>query len=177
MDKNFEKIKNSEGEAIKHKNYDMCSSKDDIDLFFTDIEFLDEINIERKQEIDELQTQYGIPDNIINQFKVISIEHKIRIYNILKYQVVKYFGVFNLMYKYYISLEKKQFNLVTGIDCILLKMEYNANTEVGRLVSDYGVPQTILEYYDLNYDINKKNTFDSYENRIFQKVDKIINNR
>lgn len=280
LDKNFEKIKNSEGEAIKHKNYDMCSSKDDIDLFFTDVEFLDEINIERKQKIDELQTQYGIPDNIINQFKVISKEHKIRIYerisnlspkeklsikklihnyqikkqityegietiinivlpfvsnhklrnlmiqqqngtdtkvltallysyfknglrgminhnikngaeihdavrnstnfvyNILKYQVVKYFGVFNLMYKYYISLEeKKQFNLVTGIDCILLKMEYNANTEVGRLVSDYGVPQTILEYYDLNYDINKKNTFDSYENRIFQRVDKIINNR
>ena len=99
------------------------------------------------------------------------------VYNTLKYQVVKYFGAFNIMYKYYLSIkENRQFDQITGIDAILLKMEYNANTEKGRLASDYGVPQKVLEYYDLNNDINKKNAFDSYENRIFEKVERITNN-
>lgn len=280
LDKNFEIIKNGEREPIKHKNYDEFSPKDDIDLFFTDNEYLDQKNIERKHTIEQLQTLYNIPDYIINQFKVISKEDKIRIYerignlspnelssikkliqyyqiyrqityagvetiisivlpfvrnqklcelmtrsqkgkdtkvltallysyfknglrgminyriqngeniqesvrnatdfvyNILKYQVVKYFGTFNLMYKFYLSKkENKSFEQITGIDAILLKMEYNANTEKGRLASDYGVPQKILEYYDSNNDVNKKNTFDTYENRIFEKVERIINNK
>ena len=100
------------------------------------------------------------------------------VYNTLKYQVVKYFGAFNIMYKYYLSVkENSPFDQITGIDAILLKMEYNANTEKGRVASDYGVPQKVLEYYDLNNDINKKNAFDSYENRIFEKVERITNNR
>lgn len=279
LDKKFEKIKNGEGEPIKHKNYDKSSPKDEIDLFFTDNEYLDQKNLERKHTIEQLQTQHDIPEDIINQFKVISKEDKIRIYehignlspiemsnikgliqhyqisrqitydgvetiinivlpfvknpklrelmtrpqrgkdtkvltallysyfknglkgminyqiqngkniqesvrnatdfvyNTLKYQVVKYFGAFNLMYKYYLSKqENKTFDQITGIDAILLKMEYNANTENGRLASDYGVPQKILEYYDSNNDVNKKNAFDSYENRIFEKVERIINN-
>ena len=56
-------------------------------------------------------------------------------------------------------------------------MEFNANTEKGRLASDYGVPQKVLEYYDSNNDVTKKNAFDSYENYIFEKVEKIIKNR
>lgn len=280
LDKEFEKIKNGEGEPIKHKNYDKSSPKDDIDLFFTDNDYLDQKNIERKQTIEQLQMQHNLPEDIINQFKVISKEDKIKIYenicnlspselisirnliqyyqinrlitydgieviiniispyvrnqklkelidykqkntdtkrltallysyiryglkgminfhiqngddiqnsvrnatdfvyNILKYQVVKYFGAFNLMYKFYLSKkENKPFDQITGIDSILLKMEYNANTEKGRLASDYGVPQRVLEYYDSNNDINKKNAFDSYENRVFEKVERIINNR
>lgn len=280
LDKDFEKVKNEDGEPIKHKNYDDKSPKDDIDLFFTDNEYLDQKNLERKHTIEQLQTQHDIPEDIINQFKVMSKEDKIRIYehignlspiemssikgliqhyqisrqitydgvetiinivlpfvknpklrklmtrpqrgkdtkvltallysyfknglkgminyqiqngkniqesvknatdfvyNTLKYQVVKYFGAFNLMYKYYLSKqENKTFDQITGIDAILLKMEYNANTENGRLASDYGVPQKILEYYDSNNDVNKKNAFDSYENRIFEKVERITNNR
>lgn len=280
LDKEFEKIKNGEGEPIKHKNYDKSSPKDDIDLFFTDNDYLDQKNIERKQTIEQLQMQHNLPEDIINQFKVISKEDKIRIYehicnlstaeltsikkliqyyqihkliayhgieiiinivlpyvrnqdlrklmvytqkntdtkcltsllysyfryglkgminfhiqngddiqtsvrnatnfvyNILKYQVVKYFGAFNLMYKFYLSKkENKPFNQIIGIDAILLKMEYNANTENGRLASDYGVPQRVLEYYDSNNDVTKRNAFDSYEKRVFEKVERIINNR
>ena len=280
LDKKFEEIKNGDGEPIKHKNYDKSSPKDEIDLFFTDNEYLDQKNIERKRTIEQLQTQHSIPEEIINQFKVISKEDKIRIYenicnlspikltsikklrqyyqihklitydgieviinvvlpyvrnqklrelmiykqkdnntkrltallysyfryglkgminyhiqkgddintsvrnatdfvyNTLKYQVVKYFGAFNLMYKLYLSKkENKPFDQTKGIDAILLKMEFNANTENGRLASDYGVPQKILEYYDSNNDVNKKNAFDSYEKRIFDKVERIINNR
>lgn len=280
LDKKFEEIKNGDGEPIKHKNYDKNSPKDDIDLFFTGDDYLNEKNKERKQTIEQLQTQHNIPEEIINQFKVISKEDKIRIYehicnlssaelmsikklikyyqihkliaydgieviinivlpyvrnqklrelmvytqkntdtkrltallysyfryglkgminyhiqngediqvsvrnatdfvyNLLKYQIVKYFGAFNLMYKYYLSKkENKPFDQITGIDAILLKMEYNANTENGRLASDYGVPQKVLEYYDSNNDINKKNAFDSYEKHVFEKVEKIIKNR
>ena len=280
LDNKFEKIKNGNGEPIKHKNYDKFSPKDDIDLFFTDNEYLNQENIERKQTINQLQIQHNIPEDIISQFKVISRKDKIKIYehignlspieissikrliqhyqissqityegvetiinivlpfvrnqklrtlmtlpqkgkdtkvltammysyfryglkgminyhiqkgddiqlsvrnatdfvyNTLKYQVVKYFGAFNAMYKYYLSVkENKPFDQITGIDTILLKMEYNANTEKGRLVSDYGVPQKVLEYYDSNNDINTKNAFDSYEDRIFEKVERITNNR
>ncbi|MBQ6667969.1 MAG: DEAD/DEAH box helicase family protein [Bacteroidales bacterium] len=280
LDKDFEIVKNGNGEPIKHKNYDDKSPKDDIDLFFTDEQFLNQTNIDRKRVIEQLQIQHSIPDDIINQFKVISKEDKIRIYehicnlspselttiknliqhyqiyrqityegveiiinialpfvknqklralmtlpqkgkdtkiltallysyfrnglrgminyniekgepiqdavknatdfvyNILKYQVVKYFGAFNLMYKFYLSKkENRSFNQITGIDAILLKMEFNANTEKGRLASDYGVPQKVLEYYDSNNDVTKKNAFDSYENYIFEKVERIINNK
>lgn len=280
LDKEFEIVKNGNGEPIKHKNYDDKSPKDDIDLFFTDEQFLNQTNIDRKRIIEQLQIQNSIPDDIINQFKVISKEDKIRIYehicnlspselisirnliqhyqiyrqityegveiiinitlpfvknqklralmtlpqkgkdtkiltallysyfrnglrgminyniekgapiqdavknatdfvyNIIKYQVVKYFGAFNLMYKFYLSKkENRPFNQITGIDAILLKMEYNANTEKGRLASDYGVPQKVLEYYDSNNDVSKKDAFDSYEMHVFEKVERIINNK
>ena len=105
------------------------------------------------------------------------------VYNTLKYQIVKYFGVFNLMYKYYLmKTEKKEFNEIIGIDSLLIKMEYNANTEKGRLASDYGVPQRIINYYDTD-DSNESRKiqiykeFDSYERKIFLKTKDIIDNR
>lgn len=275
LDKRFETIKNSIGDPIKHKNYDTRAPKDDIDLFFTDTKYLNETNTKRKQVIEQLQTQYDIPESIINQFKVISREDKIKlydyichlssreflsirnliqcyqssrqisydgieviinvvlpivhnenlrtlmtrqqpekttkiltvllyayfrygligminhkiangegiqksvsmttsfVYNTVKYQIVKYFGAFNLMYKFYLSKkENKPFEQITGIDAILLKMEYNANSEIGRIVSDYGVPQKVLEYYEL--DKNKRREFDMYEERVFEKTEKIL---
>ncbi len=105
------------------------------------------------------------------------------VYNTLKYQIVKYFGVFNLMYKYYLmKTKKKEFNEIIGIDSLLIKMEYNANTEKGRLASDYGVPKRIINYYDTD-DSNESRKiqiykeFDSYERKIFLKTKDIIDNR
>lgn len=96
------------------------------------------------------------------------------VYNILKYHVVKYFGVFNLMYKYYISkTENKSMDEVTGIDGILTKMEYNALSEKGRIASDYGVPQKIIDYYE-NEGHNSNIQFDSYEQKIFEQVEKLL---
>ena len=282
LDNEYEKIINSDEEPIKHKNYDENAPKQDVDLYFSDITYLVPRDLERKVSIDSLQQSIGIPDSILNQFKVISKMDKLKmyqsisnltrqdcnliseliknysinsnitfkgfdviidvvfpfvrharlssymqkeyhnqhgscklltilvytyfkyglidmvsyshnhsnksidvvvrdiadfVYNILKYQVVKYFGAFNLMYKYYISKIKNiAFEDVTGIDAILLRMEYNAKTQKGRVASDYGVPQRVLNYYDA--DENEKilimNNFDKYELSIFNKIDNFI---
>jgi hypothetical protein len=102
------------------------------------------------------------------------------IYNTLKYQVVKYFGAFNLMYKYWKSTKtKKPMEEVTGIDAMLLKFEYNTSSKLGRLVSDFGVPQKIVEYYDVLEGNRRKaasiqNSFDSYERAEFSKIQDIV---
>lgn len=99
------------------------------------------------------------------------------VYNTLKYQVVKYLGVFNVMYK--LSQSKKtgeQLKDISGIDRLLTKLEYNALTPSGRIASDYGVPTSIVDYYE-NADnaANIRAQFDDYEKGIFERVQKIIN--
>lgn len=100
------------------------------------------------------------------------------IYNTFKYQLVKYLGVFNLMYKYYISkLERKTVEETSGIDILLIKLEYNAFSEEAKIASDYGVPNKIVAYYDAKTSEQARtiqNSFDSYERNIFEKVKKII---
>ena len=67
------------------------------------------------------------------------------VYNMLKYHVVKYLGVFDLIYKY---INSKTSNCtmedIPGIDRLLSKLEYNAFSEKGRLASDYGVSNNLL---------------------------------
>lgn len=101
------------------------------------------------------------------------------VYNILKYQVVKYLGVFNVMYKLSQSQKTNQkFEEVSGIDRLLTKLEYNALTENGRIASDFGVPSSIVDYYESTDNAeNIKSQFDSYEKNIFEKVEKIIRKR
>jgi replicative superfamily II helicase len=99
------------------------------------------------------------------------------VYNTLKYQVVKYLGVFNIMYRFIQAQENKiAFEDTIGIDKLLVKLEYNALTEKGRIASDYGVPSSVVEYYE-NTDKSKiiKSNFDSYELQIFDRIEKIIN--
>ncbi|MCT1526937.1 hypothetical protein [Sphingobacterium hotanense] len=100
------------------------------------------------------------------------------IYNTFKYQLVKYLGVFNLMYKYYISkIENKPLDETSGIDILLIKLEYNAFSEEAKIASDYGVPNKIVAYYDAKTPEqarNIRNSFDSYEKNIFEKVKNII---
>lgn len=99
------------------------------------------------------------------------------VYNTLKYQVVKYLGVFNIMFRFILSQRNnKTFEDITGIDRLLLKLEYNALTENGRIASDYGVPSSVLEYYE-NEEKSKdiKANFDNYEMKIFDRIETIIN--
>lgn len=271
-------IINGDGEALKHKNYDINAPKDEIDLFYSDEKYLLDTDKERKNSILDEQTKRNIPDDIINQYKVISRLDKLKIYdgiqklsnnsiaqikklinsinykleihydgfqivldilkpivknqellflieykgkkgnyssltnliyyylvggfkgsiqyhvktgkttdqaiqetarfvyNTLKYQTVKYLGVFNLMYKFYISeIENKKFEDILGIDKLLLKFEYNALTEHGRIASDYGVPSNVVDYYEnIDRQVDIKNDFDNYELKLFEKVEKII---
>ena len=279
----FLDVIHSEPEEIKHKNYDVNSPKDEIDLFYTQNQFLNNRDLQTKIDIETLQEERNIPDEIIQRFKVVSRKDKITIYdsikaltslersnirklistinissgidweglqtilnliepivkneklkwmieykeysninskeysifvyllhfylkegfrgsmnfkinkkkeeintairktadfifNTLKYQAVKYLGVFNLMYKFIKSQEEnKEFDDVSGIDKLLLKLEYNALTENGRLASDYGVPHKILEFYE-NPDFSSeiKKDFDDYEKKVFKQIDNII---
>lgn len=102
------------------------------------------------------------------------------IYNTFKYQLVKYIGVFNLMYKFYISQKDKiSYEDASGIDILLIKLEYNAFSEKARIASDYGVPHKIINYYD-SANQNEANriqrSFDSYEKAIFERINNIIQN-
>jgi replicative superfamily II helicase len=269
----------SDSDGIKHKNYDINSPKEEIDLFYTDNKYLKEEDKDKIIDINKLQDERNIPDEIFNLYKVVSRKDKIEIYdkitllnnndlellkmlirrinfsmdidsdgfqivlntlesvvknqklkfyierkdkndefsilthlvhfylkdgfngsvnfklsqgksvdeaisktaefvyNTLKYQVVKYLGVFNIMYKFYISQQTKQpIEEVSGLDRLLTKLEYNAFTEKGRIASDFGVPHSIIEYYENEENRNLiKDSFDSYELNIFEKVEKIIN--
>lgn len=263
---------------IKHRNYDIDSPKQEIDLYYTPEIYLKNEDKARKHVIDSMQAEYGIPDYIISNYKVVSKEDKITIYkhitllseseeksieelirvynynghvttegletiirvtlpivknktlrffmtngriernncylsgmiisylkgglkgsieyhlgvgrtideamhkatdfiyNILKYQVVKYFGAFNLMYKYWKSTKKHTpFDQTIGIDKLLLRFEYNSTSKLGRLASDFGVPQKVVDYYDGISNISLQ-SFDEYERQEYQKINPIINN-
>lgn len=100
------------------------------------------------------------------------------IFNTFKYQLVKYLGVFNLMYKFKISQYlNKEFENVIGIDKLLIKLEYNGFSPEARIASDYGVPQKIIDYYDSKTVAESNillNRFDNYEKQIYQRIKRII---
>ena len=97
------------------------------------------------------------------------------VYNILKYQLVKYLGVFNLMYKVERSQTlEKNFDDVKGLDRLLTKLEYNAFSKEARIANDYGVPASIIKYYDSESEDRLSIRFDEYETIIFEKVQKLI---
>ncbi|WP_128331275.1 helicase-related protein [Apibacter sp. HY039] len=281
LQNDFMKAINAEPQGIKHKNYDLQAPKDEIDLFYSNDEYLSETDKKKKIDIKTEQEERGIPDEIFNLYKVVSrfdkiiiydeiiklntvknesIKNLIRVfnykmdidydgfqtilkvirpivknsklqflidhvgtnkystlthlthfylidgflgsvrfkmdndmhvdkaisetaefvYNTLKYQLVKYLGVFNIIYRFIQSqIKNKSFDEIIGIDRLLVKLEYNALTDNGRIASDFGVPSNVLDYYE-NID-NKiksdkiKSIFDNYEKSIFNKVEKIIN--
>lgn len=278
LQNNFMKTLDSESEVIKHKNYDVNSLKDEIDLFHSDDKYLSDKEIVSRKEIIERQRAKGIPDFVINQYKVISridkmliydkiselseahfskiealikyinfktnityegfqiilniifpiikneslkfiIDRKINnteysilntiiqkylkygfkgsveyylskgesvdsaisntskfVYNTLKYQIVKYLGVFNIMYKFYKSqVLNKEIDDIHGIDKLLLIFEYNALTENGRIASDYGVPTSVIEYYEnIDNAMIIREKFDNFEIQEFNKIELII---
>lgn len=72
------------------------------------------------------------------------------VFNILRYQVVKYFGLFNLLYKNCVaSLRGCGVDEVSGIEALLLRFEYCADTMLGRKASDIGASFDVVKYYDI----------------------------
>lgn len=291
LDTEFISKLNQQGEPIKHKNYDPSQSKKEIDDEMTPNQFLDDRSKERLEEVRKMQSERGIPNDILSQFKVVSKRDKIKIYdeiikldslqrlkikklikrlnsptigidkdgfqvilelcfdiienetlksmienkfkdnyspnsysiifaslnsylrdgfngvykyylnyekrknnknavnsamrqassmifNTYKYQLVKYLGIFNLMYKY-IESQKLDITIdeVSGIDKLLIKLEYNAFSEEARIASDFGVPQKIVDYYDSTNATDSKrilNEFDTYEKTVFERIKRII---
>lgn len=97
------------------------------------------------------------------------------IYNVFKYQLVKYLGVFNLMYQYILSRDSgKALDEIPGITILLQKLEHNAYSTTALILSDYGVPFKLIDYYDDENVKKNKDTFDSYEQYIDTKISRII---
>lgn len=119
--------------------------------------------------------------NVKNNTYDVAIRHSADfVYNILKYHVVKYLGVFDLMYKY-INAQANNCSMddISGIDRLLSKLEYNAFSEKGRIASDYGVSKNLLDYYECieSNEIRAnelRNSFDEYEKKLYNKVEGIM---
>lgn len=272
IDNDFERIIETNDMPIQHKNFDEHKDKTEVDYQITTDKYLTETDIVRKRDIEEEIIKRQIPDEVINQYKVVSpmdkicvydkiislsntqkiyisqlisslaysaqitwdgfqtiidilhpiiAEKKIKglveakcqnndysiltaklhyylkggfpellkytlksteinkamrdtsdlVYNTFRYQLVKYLGVFDTMYRYIKSIQTdRPIDEIAGITSLLQKLEHNAFSEKARIVSDYGVPFNVVQYYDGNTNLQ----FDSYEQYINNKVEKII---
>ena len=102
------------------------------------------------------------------------------VFNTLKYQAVKYLGLFNLIYKV-IMMERygNPIEEISGIDALLAKFEFNANTMQGRMVSDLGAPQRVVDYFD-RLVASKRSALrifaemDAYEKKLTRSINNII---
>lgn len=94
------------------------------------------------------------------------------VYNVFKYQLVKYLGVFNLIYQHVMAQkEGVSIDEVSGITTLLQKLEYNAFSSKALVLSDYGVPFKLIDYYD---NPNGRKNFDAYEQYIDSRVSRIL---
>lgn len=100
------------------------------------------------------------------------------IFNTLRYQIVKYVGLFNLCYKYCIAEETGQdVDKVTGFDSLLMRMEYNADTTLGRKASDAGASFKVVGYYDKVCQDANTDAFeylDDYEKKNAESIREIV---
>ena len=95
------------------------------------------------------------------------------VYNVFKYHLVKYLGLFDVLYRYHISkMENIAMEDVAGLGLLLQKLEYNALSPAARKVSDFGVPFKLIDCYDSQqYD---KNQFDAYERYIDEQISRLL---
>ena len=96
------------------------------------------------------------------------------VYNVFKYHLVKYLGLFDVFFRYQVS-KSENINMedVAGLGLLLQKLEYNALSPNARKVSDYGVPFKLIDCYDSKtpYD---KGQFDEYEQHIDQEISRLF---
>ncbi len=96
------------------------------------------------------------------------------IFNTFRYQLAKYLGIFDLLYRYCISKEKEiNIDDVLGLSSLIQVLEYGSLVDKAKKVNDYGVPYSIVKYYETE-DPQIARSFDSYETKIFEKIKEII---
>lgn len=94
------------------------------------------------------------------------------VFNTFKYGLVKYLSLFDLMYKHFINFEKGiPFDQINGLDSLIFKLEYNAQTPKGLIASDYGAPNNVIKYFD---DKIKISDLDAYEMTFVDKIEKLV---
>lgn len=114
---------------------------------------------------------YYVEEQRHSKDKAISKTSKL-IYTIFKYHLVKYLGLFDLLYRFHYSqVYRRDFDNVTGIQILLQKLEYNALTNIGRKLSDFGVPFELVRYYDR---VVENKNFDLYESYVDEKIQNLL---
>lgn len=114
---------------------------------------------------------YYVEKQRLSKDKAISKTSKL-IYTTFKYHLVKYLGVFDLLYRFHYSqVYRKDFDNVTGIQILLQRLEYNALTNTGRKLSDFGVPFELVRYYDR---VVENKNFDLYESYVDEKIQNLL---
>ena len=95
------------------------------------------------------------------------------VYNVFKYHLVKYLGLFDVLYRYHVSkIDNIAMEDVAGLGLLLQKLEYNALSPVARKVSDFGVPFKLIDCYDSQqYD---KGQFDAYERHVDDQISRLL---
>ena len=95
------------------------------------------------------------------------------VYNVFKYHLVKYLGLFDVLYRYHVSkIDNIAMEDVAGLGLLLQKLEYNALSPVARKVSDFGVPVKLIDCYDSQqYD---KGQFDAYERHVDDQISRLL---
>lgn len=95
------------------------------------------------------------------------------VYNVFKYHLVKYLGLFDVFYRYYISKQRNvDISDVAGLGLLLQKLEYNALSPTARKVSDFGVPFKLIDCYDSEF--YDKGQFDAYEKYIDSNIAQLL---
>ena len=96
------------------------------------------------------------------------------VYNVFKYHLVKYLGLFDVFFRYRVSvLENVDMDSVPGLGLLMQKLEYNALSPTARKVSDYGVPFKLIDCYDSQAEYDKEQ-FDAYEKRVDEQVSRLF---
>ena len=96
------------------------------------------------------------------------------VYNVFKYHLVKYLGLFDIFYRHIISVRtNRKMDDVAGIGLLLQKLEYNAITPNARRLSDFGVPFRLVSYYDQD-DTKRAKGFDAYEQYIDDQIQSLL---
>lgn len=81
LDKKFNDIIDGEDEKIRHKNFDNESLKNEIDYFITDDNFLTNEDLDKRLELLKKQQSRGIPDEVMQMYKVISYSDKFKVFD------------------------------------------------------------------------------------------------
>ncbi len=116
---------------------------------------------------------------ISEDYRIITKDGVIRetstlVYNTFRYQLVKYLGIFDLVYRYVIAKRtNKNMEDVIAFSRLIRKLEYNVLSTKARVLSDYGVPFAVMEYYEKN-DSKIQKTFDPYEQHIDNIIQKLF---
>ena len=95
-------------------------------------------------------------------------------FNVLKYIIPKYLGLFDLVYRY---CESKKLNKnpeeIKGFETFISKIEYGgAISERARIAYDYGCSYNVLKKVE---EPNKNIILDKYEKKQFEKIKKLFN--